>query len=639
MFLPVAPPAPPQPDPQARLLRCEQLHALSDALSAAATIEDVATIILERGLSLVGARAVSLFLEREPGVLALVRAVGLSEQFRTRLHVISAEDRLPHSDAFRTGEPVWLRDPGEIAARYPLAANLASDEGDRAWAALPLVLDRRPRGAIGLRFADPRAFVAEDRAFIEAVTRQCAQAVDRARLYDAERRLAGRIARLQLATSELSAAVTPQEVGAVALRELLASGARAGAVLHRGAAGDLELVVAHGLDARAQAPVARLADEPVDPGRRWIGSREALAAEAPSLAAALDPALDPWVAVPMRVEGRDVGVIVLALEAERTLDDDARGDAVALAQQCAQALERARLFEAHRRHGERLARVQSAAASLSGAATLRDVAEVAAGAMSAIGASGAELHALDRADRLTLVPRADGPRPASSLDAPTLAGEVVRTGRAVWLASRAELELRFPHEAADPARAKEHAWAAVPLLASGETLGALTVAFATARPIGEDERAFVRLVAAPSAEALARARLYEAVAASRAGAEWGAAVLDALFDAAPVALALFDREMRFARVNARLAMLSGLPAAAHLGRTPLQVLPGLPGEQLAATFREVMDTCRSIETVLLGETPVEGGTTRRRRETWFPVRVGDEIVGVGLLVGEEPGQG
>lgn len=632
----MAPPAPPQPaDPQARLARCEQLHALSDALSAAATIEDVATIVLERGLSLVGARAVSLFLERAPGVLALVRTVGLSEQFRTRLRVISAEDRLPHADAFRTGEPVWLRDPGEIASRYPLAADLASDEGDRAWAALPLVLDRR-RGAIGLRFADPRAFDAEDRAFIEAVTRQCAQAVDRARLYDAERRLAGRIARLQLATSELSAAVTPQEVGAVALRELLASGARAGAVLHRSAAGDLELVVAHGLDPGAQAPLARVAAEPVDPGHRWIGSREALAAEAPSLAAALDAAADPWVAVPMRVEGRDVGVIVLALDVEQPLDDDARGDAVALAQQCAQALERARLFEVHRRHGERLARVQSAAAALSGAATLRDVAEVAAGVMSAIGASGAELHALDRADRLTLVSRADGPRPARSLDAPTLAGEVVRTGRAVWLASRAELELRFPQEAADPARANEHAWAAVPLLASGETLGALTVAFATAHPIGEDERAFVRLVAAPSAEALARARLYEAVAASRAGAEWGAAVLDALFDAAPVALALFDREMRFARVNARLEAVNGLPAAAHLGKTPLQVLPGLPGEQLAATFRAVMETGRAVETVLLGETPAQGGMTRRRRETWFPVRVGGEIVGVGLLVAEEP---
>lgn len=632
-------PAPSAPaDPLARrLARCEQLHALSEALSAAATTEEVASIVIERGLALVEASAVSLYLEREPGVLALVHAVGLSERFLAALRTIPAGAPLPHADAFRSGAPVWLRSPADIASRYPAASELAREEDVRAWAVVPLVVDRR-RGAIGLRFPAPRAFDAEERALIEAVTRECAQALDRARLYDAERRLAGRIARLQLATSELSAAVTPREVGVITLRELLACGARAGAVLQRGGAGGLQLVAAHGLPGPAQAALARATAEPAAPEACWIAGREAISAWAPALAAALDPAAGPWVAVPLRAEGRDVGAIALVVDAEQPPDEDARRDAVALAQQCAQALERARLFEAQRRLAERLARVQSAGAALSGAATLRDVAEVAAGAVAVIGASGAELHVLDRADRLTPVPRAGGPRPSRSLDAPTLAGEVVRTGRAVWLESRAELEARLPHEASDPARGAEGAWAAVPLLASGETLGALIVAFPAARSLGEDDRAFVRLVAAPCAEALARARLYEAVAASRREAEWSAAVLDGLFDAAPVALALLDREMRFARVNARLETVSGIPAQAHVGRTPLEVLPGLPGEQIAATFRHVRETGRAVETVVLGETPAALGTTRRWRVSWFPVRVGAEIVGVGALVAEERGE-
>ncbi|WP_242371455.1 GAF domain-containing protein [Anaeromyxobacter sp. SG26] len=615
-----------------RLARYEELHALGVALAGAITREDVAAIVLERGLALVGARAVSLFLEREPEVLELVASVGLSERFRDRYRRVGPDATVPQVDAFRTGAPVWLRDPAEIAARYPAAADLAAEEGDRAWASVPLVLDRR-RGAIGLRFSRPRAFDADERALIEAVTQQCAQALDRARLYDVQRQLTERITRLQRATSELSAAVTPEEVAAIALRELIAMGARGGAVLHRGAAGDLELVLAQGV---AGAALARVAAPPPEDAPRWIAGREAISAASPALGAALDPAGEPWAAVPLRVEGRDAGVVVLGLDVARPLGEDARNDALALIQQCAQALERARVFDAQRRLAGRLARVQSTASALSGAATATDVAEIAAGSMAAIGAAGAELHALDRADRLTHVPRGGAARTVFPIDAPTLAAEVVRTGRAVWLSSRAELEARFPAEAADPAREAQGAWAAVPLLASGETLGALTVPFPEERAIDDDDRAFVRLVASPCAEALARARLYEAVARSRLETEWSAGVLDALFGAAPVALALFDREMRYTRVNARLEAMNGVPAAAHLGRTPLQVLPGLPGEQLAVRFRTVLETGRSIESVTLGETPAAPGTSRRWRESWFPVRVGGAIVGVGVLVVEEP---
>jgi GAF domain-containing protein len=621
----------PPPDPHAQ--RFEQLHALGVALASASTREDVAAIVLQSALALVGARAVSLFLEREPGVLELVRAVGLSERFQLRFKTIGPGTAVPQADAFRTGEPVWLRTPAEIASRYPEAAELAAQEGDRAWAAVPLVLDRR-RGAIGIRFAAPRAFEADERALIEAVTQECALALDRARLHDAQRRLTERIARLQRATSELSAAVTPEEVGAITLRELLATGARAGAVLQRGPSGELALVVAQGLDGPAREALARVA-EPAERMPPWLAGRDAISGAAPALAAALATA-EEWVAVQLRVEGRDVGLIALATDPERPPDEDARGDAVALAQQCAQALERARLFEAQRRLAERLARVQSANAALSGAATPPDVAEVAAASFAVIGASGAELHALDRADRVTLVPRGGEPLPSRAIDAPTLACEVIRTGRALWISSRAELAARFPREAAEPGRRADGAWGAVPLLASGETLGALTVAFPEERTIDEDDRAFVRLVAGPCAEALARARLYEAMAKSRFDAGWSVGVLDALLEAAPVALALFDRDMRYTRVNARLAAMNGIAAPAHLGRTPLELLPGLPGEQIATAFRTVVEEGRAIELTMVGETPAAPATSRRWNETWFPVRVGGAIVGVGVLVVEEP---
>jgi anti-sigma regulatory factor (Ser/Thr protein kinase) len=55
-----------------------------------------------------------------------------------------------------------------------------------------------------------------------------------------------------------------------------------------------------------------------------------------------------------------------------------------------------------------------------------------------------------------------------------------------------------------------------------------------------------------------------------AGAE---GLLSVLLDAAPVGFAQYDRAGRFLRVNDVLAAAHGLPAAAHVGRTPREVAP------------------------------------------------------------------
>ena len=54
-------------------------------------------------------------------------------------------------------------------------------------AALPLVVDGRIIGGIGLSFQTPRTFSEEDRGFMQALAGQCAQAAHRVRLYENER--------------------------------------------------------------------------------------------------------------------------------------------------------------------------------------------------------------------------------------------------------------------------------------------------------------------------------------------------------------------------------------------------------------------------------------------------------------------
>jgi len=114
------------------------------------------------------------------------------------------------------------------------------------------------------------------------------------------------------------------------------------------------------------------------------------------------------------------------------------------------------------------------------------------------------------------------------------------------------------------------------------------------------------------------------------------ALLDAVYASAPVGLGFWDRELRFVRVNARLAEMNGLSPEAHIGKTPLELLPGIGGlEQVMTQWRRILSgELPEVQIDISGETPAEPGAVRYWREHFFPVRVGGEIVGVGGVVEE-----
>lgn len=114
------------------------------------------------------------------------------------------------------------------------------------------------------------------------------------------------------------------------------------------------------------------------------------------------------------------------------------------------------------------------------------------------------------------------------------------------------------------------------------------------------------------------------------------ALLDAIYASAPVGLGFWDRDLRFVRVNQRLADMNGLPIEAHIGKTPHELLPDI------ADIGAVMEQWRAIlsgavpsATVeVSGATPAAPGVTRYWLEHFFPVRRDGEIIGVGGIVEE-----
>jgi two-component system cell cycle sensor histidine kinase/response regulator CckA len=81
---------------------------------------------------------------------------------------------------------------------------------------------------------------------------------------------------------------------------------------------------------------------------------------------------------------------------------------------------------------------------------------------------------------------------------------------------------------------------------------------------------------------------YTALAESEARARQQFAELDLLYRTAPVGLAMFDRELRFLRINEHLAGINGLPPAAHIHRKIGDVIP-LIGPQVEAIVQGVFE--------------------------------------------------
>jgi PAS domain S-box-containing protein len=188
-----------------------RLALLQDIASALAAIHDpreIAEAVVSRIRPGLGARLVSVRLlsaARTLDVVALREdAAGLS-----RLPSVPLDADDPSADAVRRCAPVWVRSREELATRYPTLAAVAAI-GISAAAALPLCVGDRCLGSLGLFFEEPSAFEDEERGLIQSIAVHCAAALDRARLFEAERR-ARRLA--EEAYAELDAIVENAPLG------------------------------------------------------------------------------------------------------------------------------------------------------------------------------------------------------------------------------------------------------------------------------------------------------------------------------------------------------------------------------------------------------------------------------------------
>jgi len=98
------------------------------------------------------------------------------------------------------------------------------------------------------------------------------------------------------------------------------------------------------------------------------------------------------------------------------------------------------------------------------------------------------------------------------------------------------------------------------------------------------------------------------------------AQIEAIYRSAHVGLAVFDENMRYVRINDRLAEMNGIPASEHIGRTLREVVPDL-ADRLEDLHRQVLATGKPILNVeLSGITEARPGVMRTWLEHLLPLK-------------------
>ncbi|MEH1977934.1 MAG: AAA family ATPase [Nostoc sp.] len=169
------------------LERIARLQSITAALSESLTPAQVSDVIVEQSMAALGASSALIALLNESKTeLEIVRAVGYNQDLIDTWRNFAIDSPSPLTEAVRTGKPIWAQTTENRMAHYPHLAEIYAQYDFNDWISIPLMVEGWAVGGISLGFTQPQQLSGEDQAFILAIAQQCAQAIARAHLYEAE---------------------------------------------------------------------------------------------------------------------------------------------------------------------------------------------------------------------------------------------------------------------------------------------------------------------------------------------------------------------------------------------------------------------------------------------------------------------
>jgi PAS domain S-box-containing protein len=172
---------------EARQTALLRLHDVAVAFGRARTEQEIADALADEGIPVVGADRGAVLLVRGAS-MEIVSHRGVPEDNAARFRSSPLSSPTPSAEAIRTDGAIWIEDLAELDERFPAVADEFRTMGGRAGAWVPLSAEGGAIGVVAFQFDRERAFTAEDKAAVGALTRQAAQALERVRLLSRETR-------------------------------------------------------------------------------------------------------------------------------------------------------------------------------------------------------------------------------------------------------------------------------------------------------------------------------------------------------------------------------------------------------------------------------------------------------------------
>jgi PAS domain S-box-containing protein len=350
--------------------RLALLQGVTSSLSEAVSEKQVCEVVIQRGLLALRAGAGSIvLLDEDQKGLHVVTATGYPEDLLVKFSRFPLDARYPLSDAVRTGRSVYVESVEQLLIDYPQFKTTVIPH--KSLVAIPLYVEGRAIGGLGISFDEPRQFGDEDKIFMESLAQQCSQALERARLFEAERDARTRSELVQgrfrflaraseIFSSSLDYRVTLSQVANYAVPDIADW-----VSIYVAEDDDIDrIVVAHSDPAKVQLAQTLNERYPQDPDgptgpprvmrsgeselHREITREmfEATARDPEHLQMLLDLELRSMMHVPLKARGRTLGVLSLASsESDRVYEEEDVLFAEELARHAALAIENARLFQ------------------------------------------------------------------------------------------------------------------------------------------------------------------------------------------------------------------------------------------------------------------------------------------------------
>ncbi|MFF4169604.1 SpoIIE family protein phosphatase [Streptomyces sp. NPDC001744] len=162
------------------------LMHVAATLAEAAGVHDVVDLAADQIVPAFGPQGLAL-MSVDEGRLRIIGHRGYSQEFVDRFDGTPLTAPVAGAQVVATGVPLFFPTSEDLYRAHPHAPRY---EGRAAWAFLPLIASGRPVGSLILSYGRPRPFPGSERALLTSLAGLIAQALARARLYDAQHSLA-----------------------------------------------------------------------------------------------------------------------------------------------------------------------------------------------------------------------------------------------------------------------------------------------------------------------------------------------------------------------------------------------------------------------------------------------------------------